>query len=373
MKPSLVVAKDKKMANIYEKNGKLYINYRLNGKRVRKSTGLDDTLQNRKLLKKEIIPKLAMKIKLGDFVEKKTEKFSYYFSSFLVEHEADKGYRTRIYVYNIVNKHFSDYDVSSITRKQVKDYLFSINGKADTKKEYLKCIRGVLAIALDDEAVDKNVANDIKFKREPKEQPSPFSKEEVELLLSNSDGMLRNFLGISLYTGMRSGEVIGLMHSDILDDRITVKRSISRGRISTPKTLGSIRDIPMFEEVKEFIVDQTKRSESLYLFDYNKIFIKDVDYFRARWKKLISLCEIPYRKIYNTRHTFITAMLNSEKFKVMEIAAIVGHTSPQMILKNYAGFIKGEHLKIDTNLSLFGHRMDTMLKMENVEDGYKAL
>lgn len=363
---SLVVAKGKRMANIYEKNGNLYINYRVNGKRVRKSTGLIDTSKNRTYLKKEVIPELTMRIKLGDFVKPESKKFSTYFASFLMEHEADRGYKNRLYVYKIVNEYFKDYEISSITRRIVKDYLNSIDGKADTKKEYLKCIRGVLNIAMDDEAIDKNVANGITFKAEPKDKPNPFSKKEVELLLRNSEGMLRNFLGISLHTGMRSGEVLGLMHSDILEDMITIKRSISRGNITTPKTIGSIRDIPMFEEVREFIESQMKMSESLYLFDYNKSFIKDVDYFRRRWKMLISDCGIEYRKIYNTRHTFITAMLNSEKFKVMEIAAIVGHTSPQMILKNYAGFIKGEHLKIDTNLSLFGHRMDTRDKNESL-------
>lgn len=361
---SLTVAKGKKMANIYEKCGKLYLNYRLNGKRVRKSTGLIDTQKNRKILEKEVIPELTMRIKLGDFVKPEQKKFSYYFSSFLSEHEADKSFHNRVYFYKIVNEHFGDYDVTAITRKMVKDYVFSRQGKADTQKEYLKCIRGVLDIALDDEALDRNVAKDITFKREHKPEVAPFSKDEVELLLRNSEGMFRNFLGICLHTGMRSGEVLGLMHSDILEDRITVNRSISRGRITAPKTIGSIRDVPMFEEVRAFVEDQIKRSETLYLFDYNKSFIKDVDHFRNKWKKLISDCGIEYRKIYNTRHTFITAMLNSEKFKVMEIAAIVGHTSPNMILKNYAGFIKGEHLKIDTNLSIFGHCMDTMLELD---------
>ena len=37
----------------------------------------------------------------------------------------------------------------------------------------------------------------------------------------------------------------------------------------------------------------------------------------------------------------------------MEIAAIVGHTSPEMIIKNYAGFIKDNHLKVDINVDIF--------------------
>lgn len=69
----------------------------------------------------------------------------------------------------------------------------------------------------------------------------------------------------------------------------------------------------------------------------------------------------------STRHSFITAMLNSGKFKILDISAIVGHTSPQMIMSNYAGFIKDEHLKIDTNISLFGHSLDIAEKNDDLK------
>lgn len=365
---SLTVAKGKKnMANIYTQGNKLYLNYRVGGKRIRKATGLEDTQANRRLLEKDVIPALTMKIKLGDFVKPDIKKFSHYFTSFLLEHEADKSYHNRIYIYKKVNEAFGGFDVSAINRKMVKDYLSSLDLRNATKRDYLNCIKGVLDIALDDEAVEKNVAVDISFKRETKTEVTPFSKDEVELILSKADGMFRNFLGISLYTGMRSGEVLGLMHSDISENKISVKRSISKGRLTTPKTLGSIRDIPMFEDAKPYFKAQQKKSKSLYLFDYNEKFIRDVSFFKRRWHKLIEDCGIEYRKLYSTRHTFITAMLNSGKFKIMEIAAIVGHTSPQMIMSNYAGFIIDEHLKIDTTFNLFGHSMDIIGKSEKVE------
>jgi len=82
--------------------------------------------------------------------------------------------------------------------------------------------------------------------------------------------------------------------------------------------------------------------------------IIDIDFFRKRWRRVIKETGIKYRKLYATRHTFITNMLNSGKFKIMNIAAIVGHASPQMIMQNYAGFVSESHLKIDTNLKLFG-------------------
>ena len=116
----------------------------------------------------------------------------------------------------------------------------------------------------------------------------------------------------------------------------------------------------MFEAVKPFIESQKKLSQSLYLFDYDKVFIKDASFFKRRWHQLVIDCGVEYRKLYNSRHTFITAMLNSEKFKIMEIAAIVGHTSPQMIMTNYVRFIKNNHLKVDTSIDLFANHGDTL-------------
>ncbi len=301
-----------------------------------------------------------------------SKKFSYYFEKFLELHREDRSYKNRVYIYQKVNNFFQDIVISKITRMKVKEYLASLRVKEITKKEYLICIKGVIDIALDDEVVDKNVATSIRFKRSDKELSNPFSPQEVEILLSNADGMLKNYLGIALNTGMRSGEILGLMHQDIKEDRISVSRSISKGRITAPKTLRSIRDIPMFEAVKPYLEKQMKNSKSLYLFDNDKRFINDISFFQSQWHKLIKNSEIPYRKIYNTRHTFITAMLNSGKVKIMEIAAIVGHTSPRMIMTNYAGFIQDNHLKVDTNIDLFkvnsGDTLGDTLKFKNLKE-----
>jgi len=55
----------------------------------------------------------------------------------------------------------------------------------------------------------------------------------------------------------------------------------------------------------------------------------------------------------------------------MEIAAIVGHTSSQMIIANYAGFIRDEHLKINTTLNLFEHSLDIVDKIEDSKNAWK--
>lgn len=371
-----VVAKRKKMATIRSRNGILYLDYYVGSKRIQKSTGLDDTKLNRKTLEKDIIPELEKRIRLGDFSKPEQKKFSYYFSKYLNLHRNDKSFKTRNYIYTKVNAFFGNYDINSINRLQIKEFLERLPLKSNTKKDYLKCLKGVFDIALDDEAIETNKAVGIKLNADKKEAVQIFTSSEIELMLTHADDMFKNYIGIALYTGMRSGEILGLMHSDILDDRIYVRRSISKGNITSPKTIGSVRDIPLFESVKPFLKSQKKISNSLYLFDFNNTFIHDANFFRRRWTKLVNDCEMVYRKLYNTRHTFITAMLNSGKFKIMEIAAIVGHNSPEMIMKNYAGFIQSEHLKIDTNIELFEDSCDksvTVIQMSELSQAQKLV
>jgi integrase len=65
----------------------------------------------------------------------------------------------------------------------------------------------------------------------------------------------------------------------------------------------------------------------------------DTNNFRNRtWKKVLSGLGIEYRKLYQTRHTFITYALDPEhgKLDVKDVARLVGN-SPEVIYRHYAG------------------------------------
>ena len=356
MRSSLTVPKGQHLASITKKTGsnRLYIDFMIGKKRVQKSTGLIDTADNRRMIEKEIIPKLEAKIKLGELSPKQSRKFRDYADEYMKMKEYEKSYDTKRSTRLKVIEYFGDKKVDEITRLDVKRYLNTLTIKESSKRLYLSMIKGVLDVALDDESINTNVAIGIQFKRIEKIEVKPFSNEEVQIIIESAVGTLKNYLGIAFYTGMRSGEILGLMHHDITEDTISIKRSISKGKITTPKTQGSIRTIPMFERVRPFIEDQMKQSKSLYLFDYDGHFISDISVFRKRkWHKLLEDLTIEYRKIYYTRHTFITAMLNSNQYKLLTIAKIVGHSSIETLIENYAGFIKDDHLKINVEMDIF--------------------
>jgi integrase len=333
-------------------------------KRVQKSTGLIDTTENRRTIEKEIIPKLEAKIRLGELSPKQSRKFRDYANEYMKMKEDEKSYDMKRSTRLKAIEYFGDKKVDEITRLDIKRYLNTLTIKEASKRLYLSTIKGVLDIALDDEAINSNVAVGIRFKRTEKIEVKPFSNEEVQLIIESAEDALKNYLGIAFYTGMRSGEILGLMHHDITEDTISIKRSVSKGKVTTPKTHGSIRIIPMFEKVRPFIKDQMKRSKSLYLFDHEGHYISDISVFRKRkWHKLLRDLDIEYCRIYCTRHTFITAMLNSNQYKLLTIAKIVGHNTIETLIENYAGFIKDDHLKINVEMDIFRESFVKVPKM----------
>ena len=225
-----------------------------------------------------------------------------------------------------------------------------------TLRDYLTDIRGIINVAIDLEHIKDNVADRIKLPSHEKKDIEPFSQEEVIKLLNNSNEWFRLYLAISFYTGMRTGEVMALTHSDIdLEDRVIhIRRSVSKNKVTTPKTQKSIRSVPILDDLVPYL-KRLPKNKSVFLFSKQDgtITSGSESINREEYNALLKRCDIKYRKIYATRHTFIVSMLKYSNLSILEIAQIVGHTTTQMIVQNYGKYIKGEHLKIDRNLKLF--------------------
>ena len=337
-------------------NGKLYLEYEAYGKTVQKSTRLLDTRKNRALIKKEVIPVLQSKILRGELLKEKPKTFSYYSEIYLSDKTHLKTYeKVKKYVES-VNVALGGIQIDLLRKSDIKDWAreMLIARTSKTVRNYLTSIRGVIDIAIDKEIIKHNVAYNIKLPTHKPKEVEPFTPREVRQLLSHANDFFKLYLAIGFYTGLRTGEILGLMYGDIDLKRrtISVKRSISKGELTTPKTDKSIREVPIFDDLVPYL---KKPKKSLWLFPK-----EDGSYLQGtngnhykEWCKLLKMCDIEYRKLYTTRHTFIVSMLKYSDLSILEIAQMAGHTTTQMIIQNYGKYIKGEHLKIDKSLKLF--------------------
>ena len=210
-----------------------------------------------------------------------------------------------------------------------------------------------------------------------------FSPEEIELLKAEAFKRFGN--GKPLYkqsavyflmlnTGLRRGEVCGLLNSDIdLEHRVLhVRRAVkeyyrrdgmdrAKGqetKVGPPKSATSVRDVPLNDTAIEMI---NRLREEVYLGEDSPLipnekgdFIKPINLLR-RFYRLQTAAGIPEEELkglHALRHTFATTLINGIKqpdgtiksLTVKQVADLLGHTTTEITELYY---VKKDNTKLE--------------------------
>ncbi len=254
---------------------------------------------------------------------------------------------------------FAGKPVDEIRPSDVKRWLYSlvdIGGKS--KRHYLGVLSGILQEALFDEVIEKNP---VKFVRLPKVQKPvirPFTSDQVKAILDDAENFnYRHFLAIAFFTGMRSGEIIALKRQDIDLERcvIHVERSRSKHGETTPKTLTSIRDVPILDVLRPYLdhLLQENGSEYLFINQYGEPYRDTHCFIYNHWRPALERLGIEYRRLYNTRHTFATNMLYRNLVSPVQLAQILGHANTQMVYDVYVSYVTQWYRDFDRSIKIY--------------------
>jgi integrase len=335
----------------------------------------------------------------------KSTMFGEFARKFLSEYESNHDYQNVAYRTERILNEFSDKDIKHITKGEIKEYINSLenlNSRSiiklgrNSKLKYLRIFTGIFELALDHNIVDKNFCYDIKFAAERKdiERIKPFSSEEVLYLLDKSKNtdeygeFLHCYLGLAFNQGLSPAEILGLQVGDIdfKNRAISVKRNLTKGKVKETKTVYRDRVIPIFDTsviYLESLISFAKEKKSIWLFSkQDGRHLNDIEDLRGerliikegkrvkrdtKWYLLLNDCNIDYRDLKNTRHTFAVSAIESKAFTMQEIANILGHGSLQMLVNHYAKWLKGKAIQADRNINLFSDTLGDTCKKENLK------
>lgn len=390
-----------------EVHGKsLRISFTYKGKRVRETLGIPDTTKNRKLAG-ELRTAICYKIKTGTFdyavefpeskncngisISNKNVTFGYVANKWIelkrieVAVSTFEAYKSIVNVlFFFVDKNkminlFNLEDILSIRNKMITSptiepvhRVSKIGRSVSTVNNYMKILNCIFCFAADNKYIDNNVLPSIKALKKSKPIPDPITKDEFPRLLSATRNIqAKNMLIVSVYTGLRPGELCALAYEDIdfIERTITVKRNISNiGDFSLPKTQSSTnRVIHMLDPVYESLREQmsltrmaSPETVNVEMREYGKfredsctfIFqphvvarngLETKHYspggFNGIWSALIKRSGVRNRKSYQTRHTYACWMLSAGANPAF-IATQMGHSSAKMIYEVYGAWMK---------------------------------
>lgn len=151
---------------------------------------------------------------------------------------------------------------------------------------------------------------------------------------------------MSLYTGLRVGEICALqwdnidIHYGIISVQKTLQRiqHISQGSktkviIDSPKSLCSVRQIPIPEFLRQILAKQSQKSSSYFLTNDTSRFIEPRT-LQRKLEKISKKLNIKNMSFHTLRHTFATRCIENNMNAKM-LSELLGHCSVKITLDRY--------------------------------------
>lgn len=255
-----------------------------------------------------------------------------------------------------INPYFEDVDVKDLNYPQVVKFIAEkrLNGNLKTGKELShSSVNGIIIVlkyslneAVEFGYIDTNPLLRIKKQRgEPKDVDalSIVEQRRLEKYIMESEKSYYIGILISLYTGLRIGELIALKWTDIdLKTRmLTVSKTVSYIKnyegnyiniIQKPKTTSSNRMIPLPAELCKMLKEEKKKG-SVYVVTKNdkSITIRGYQYIFENILKKTNLRKVGFHSL---RHTFATRAMECG-FDVKTLSEIMGHSSVAITINLY--------------------------------------
>ncbi|MBQ3422922.1 MAG: site-specific integrase [Romboutsia sp.] len=214
-----------------------------------------------------------------------------------------------------------------------------------------------------------------------KKTKEPFSDEEIKKILNSKEETNIKYISvISLVTGMRKGEVLGLKESDIDFNKkeIHINRTVGttfslgengkRKKITisqTPKTKSSIRSIPLYPSLEQILKQciklrniRIKENEGKFNLE-NKSFIFttatgeliESGNISKSWIYFLKRLNIEHRKFHCLRHTYATIQFQNN-VPLKTVSNLLGHSNISTTADIYTHVMKKDKEKSIDILSL---------------------
>lgn len=227
--------------------------------------------------------------------------------------------------------------LAELTRKEIRKTIAKQTLSRQRISNILRPLRGALEQALEEGTIASNPIQGFKLRKleAPRETVDPFEPEEIESLAATPLGELWT---VWAWTGLRSGEIIGLEWDDVdLDGgRIHIRRAVRLGRAKSPKTQSGKRSIDLLPAAQAALESLSRRTrfDSVFRNPTTGEGWHEAKALNRAFARACRTAKVRRRYVYQLRHTFATWALSAGENPAW-IAKQMGHSDTQMLYRHY--------------------------------------
>jgi integrase len=216
--------------------------------------------------------------------------------------------------------------------------------------------------------------------RHAKTQPAPFEErrqridgnvlgaDELRRLFDAADASWRPLIMTAALTGLRRGELLGLQWGDVdwASGRVHVRRQMTGGKLSAPKTPAALRRVPLpaelVSELRPWRLRCPKGELDLVFPDGEGGPLHHSSVDKCGLGPALRRAGLRRVTLHSLRHGYASALIGSGA-SVKVVQRLMGHSNVQMTLQTYAHMMPGDDDGIAATLSarVFGGRSGNFL------------
>jgi len=377
---------------------KLYVLFYYHGRRVEKTTGLDDTTENRRKVR-TWLDRQMQKIKAGKFVfaeafpnAPETEKawfaqregweyqpepkdilFRDYVRQWYLkvwEHlqEGTKKDDWKSAINYWLLPHFGELTFYQISGPELKNFISTLKWKSGNKKGQLLSKKRAKNILIPFRAIWNDACEEFRwnlpdpFRNTRKHLPDTEEKErevfrfdDWQQLLQHMDPWYVPIAEFMILTGTISSEIAGLRKSDIRDNHILIQNTIVRNvEKQKAKTKYRTRKIQITLAIRQRLEIALSRSHGDYVFTKpTGEKFQAANFCNNIWIKAFKKAGFPYKVPYCMRHSFAAWSLTL-RIDMLRLVALMGHRDKKMVFEVYGNYVEGLEQDVVKILDYFG-------------------
>ena len=172
----------------------------------------------------------------------------------------------------------------------------------------------------------------------------PFTPEEVAAIVQRLPAEVANAVTFWAWTGVRQGELFGLLWSDVDLERgvVRITRALRDGRQKAPKTQQGVRDIALLPAALDALKRQREHTQlarkQVFLNPETRTAWASDKVFRKVWTAAVAAAEVRYRFPRQLRHTFASWALGAGE-NPLWVSRVMGHTDPAFTMRVYSRYL----------------------------------